>query len=328
MAPRRESAVCVLGGGLWGAVLSQQLAQNGENVRLWEFIPELAHKLSQSRRHGNIPGFRLDSTVMVSSDLNLSVAGADTLVFALPSRHMAATARQLRDIAKNASAAVNVSKGLEPETLATMGDVIAREIPTLRGKVWTLSGPSFAREVARGVKTDVVLAGPGGGAGAELKRKFSGGALRVTSSADRRGVELCGSLKNALAIGAGILDGQRAGDNAKATWIVDSAADMARVVSACGGKAATVYGQAGLGDLIATSTSLESRNRTFGEKIGSGTTPEQALKEISTVVEGVDAARAAHELCRRKKINAPSFQAVYHAVSGGSARRGAAAIGR
>lgn len=325
--PRRPEA-CVLGGGMWGAVLAQQLAQNGARVRLWEFAPQAAASLERTRRHAHVPGFRLDGSVRVGSDLAVAAAGAELLLFVLPSRAVAAAAKALRPagLARGAAAVV-ASKGLEVRTHATMGAVVERELPSLRGRVWTLSGPSFAREVARGVPTRLLLGGPGGPRAAALAALFHGGALSVSTWPDRVGVELGGSLKNAIAVGAGVLDGLGTGANTKAALLVQGLDEMSRLIRACGGRADTVYGLAGLGDLIATGTSGESRNRAFGEKLGRGTPPARALAEIPTVVEGVEAARHARELCRRRGVRAPLIEAIDRAARGAPARGVLRALG-
>jgi glycerol-3-phosphate dehydrogenase (NAD(P)+) len=329
MARARKPDVCVLGGGMWGAVLAHHLAGKGARVRLWEFVPRLADALHETREHSQIPGFRLDESVPVSHDLAESVAGADLLLFVLPSSAMRATARAIRasGALSPKACAVNASKGVEPGTFATMGDIVARELPSLKGRVWTLTGPSFAREVARGVRTGLLLGGPSGAKARELAALFDGGPLSVAPWPDRVGVELGGSLKNAIAIGAGILDGLGAGANTKAALLVKGLEEMSRLIRASGGRADTVYGLAGLGDLIATGTSPESRNRGYGEKLGKGLPPERARAEIPTVVEGIEAAASAHALCRRLKVKAPLLEAVYGATRGAPPRRVLTALG-
>ncbi len=329
MAPRKARDICVLGGGMWGVVLAHRLAENGESVRLWEFVPHLAESLHKTRRHAHIPDFHLHASIPASHDLAACVDGAEILLFVLPSRAMAAAARAIRASGRLSprAVAVNASKGVEPGTFATMGDVVAREIPALRGKVWTLTGPSFAREAARGVPTGLMLGGPSGAKAKELAGIFSGGPLSVTPWPDRVGVELGGSLKNVIAVGAGILDGLGAGANTKAALLVAGLAEMARLIRACGGRADTVYGLSGLGDLIATGTSSESRNRAFGEKLGRGIAPARALAEIPTIVEGVEAALSARALCRRHKVKAPLIEAIFGATRGKPARRVLTALG-
>ncbi|MFI5349542.1 MAG: NAD(P)H-dependent glycerol-3-phosphate dehydrogenase [Elusimicrobiota bacterium] len=331
MGPRSRTrpSVCVLGGGMWGVVLAQQLARKGARVRLWEFVPRLAESLHRTRRHAHIPDFRLHRSIPASHDLAACVAGADVLLFVLPSTAMASAARAVREsgLLSARAVAVNASKGVEPGTFATMGEIVERELPALRGKVWTLTGPSFAREVARGVPTGLLLGGPSGAKAKALAALFQGGPLTVTPWPDRVGVELGGSLKNVIAVGAGILDGLGAGANTKAALLVGGLREMASLIRASGGRADTVYGLAGLGDLIATGTSPESRNRAFGERLGRGLSPRRALAQIPTVVEGVEAALSARALCRRHKVRAPLIEAIWAATRGRPARRVLTALG-
>ncbi|MEK7858048.1 MAG: NAD(P)H-dependent glycerol-3-phosphate dehydrogenase [Elusimicrobiota bacterium] len=310
----------MFGGGLWGTVLAQHLARKDRPVVLWEFVSEAADSLHKTRRHPHIPGFRLGENVLVTSGLKEAAAGADVLLFVLPSAFVRSTARALKGLVKPRTVAVNASKGIEPKTLMTMGEVISDELPRLSA-VYTLSGPSFAREVAKGVPTRMVLAGPRKGA-EDLRRLFDHGALRVQWSQDRKGVELGGSLKNVLAIGCGLLDGLKAGSNTKAALIVQGMAEMDRLIVRCGGKAETVFGLAGLGDLIATGTSPESRNRAFGEKVGAGLTAKAAMREIPTVVEGVEAAGSAHALAGRARLACPLIDAVWGVAHAGRPARG------
>lgn len=327
MAPRHK--VTVLGGGMWGCVLAQQLANKGAKVRLWEFIPSVAESLKKTRRHAQIPGFRLDGSIKVTHDLVEGCADAEILLFVLPSRALAATAKNIRERVKlsRTAVAVNASKGVEAHTFATMGDIISRELPALRGKVWTLTGPSFAREVARGVPTGLLLGGPSRPITKTLVALFHGGALNVAHWPDRHGVELGGSLKNAIAIGAGILDGLGTGANTKAALLVQGLSEMSLLIRARGGHADTIYSLAGLGDLIATGTSPESRNRGFGEKLGKGLSPKRALAQIPTVVEGIEASAAAHELCLRNKVKAPLLEAIWRATRGAPAKVVLTALG-
>lgn len=310
--------IAVLGGGLWGTVLAHHVAgaRPRPDVSLWEFFAEAADALHRTRRHPHIPGFRLGDAVSVGSDMVAAVREADVLLFVLPS-HVLRRSAQLASAAVGSRRAlvVNASKGIEPGTLKTMGEVLAEE---LGGRpVYTLSGPSFAREVARGVPTKLVLAGPPGARARSLVKLFDGGAISVEPSTDRKGVELGGSLKNVLAVGAGILDGLQAGANTKAALLVQGMAEMGRLIAAAGGKRETIYGPAGLGDLIATGTSGESRNRAFGEKLGQGIPAKRAQKEIPTVVEGVEAAQSAFALARKHRVKAPLIEAVHAAVHQG-----------
>ncbi|MBI5201557.1 MAG: NAD(P)-dependent glycerol-3-phosphate dehydrogenase, partial [Elusimicrobia bacterium] len=297
-----------MGGGLWGSVLADHLARRGSSVTLWEFFPEVARALETSRKHAHIPKWELHERVRVTSDIGTAVRGAGLVVVVLPSAHVRKTLRGLAGIWRAAGKTplvVTASKGVEPDTLKTMSEVIEEEAPQLTGRVYALSGPSFAREVARGVATKVMIAGPNPATARELQALFSGGAMRVELTGDRRGVELGGTLKNVLAVGCGMLDGMKAGFNTKAALLTEGMNEMGRLIRARGGKAETVYGLAGLGDLILTGTSSESRNRTVGEKLGAGLSLAAARKEIPTVKEGVESAKSAYQMIRAENVEAP-----------------------
>ena len=308
---RKRAKITVLGGGLWGTVLAHHLGRPDRDVQLWEFFPEAARRLQSSRRHPHIPGFRLGPNVSVTSDL-AQAEGSDVLLFVLPSQFTRAVARKLRG---TRARIVNASKGVEPKTLMTQGEILEAE---LGRPVCTISGPSFAREVALGVPTMLVLAGP---RAAELRSLFHGGCVSVALSSDRKGVELGGSLKNVLAIGAGICDGLGAGANTKAALFTEGMAEMAGLIRKCGGRERTAYGLSGLGDLILTGTGGESRNRAYGEKLGQGLSPARARREIATVVEGIEAAESAWALARRNRVKAPLIGAIWSVVHRGASPR-------
>jgi glycerol-3-phosphate dehydrogenase (NAD(P)+) len=283
-------------------------------VRLWEFFPENAERLGRTRRHPHIPGFRLDKAVTVSSNLVETADQAELLIFVLPSEFVRDTAHRVGHLMRQGKppATVSASKGIEPRTLMTMAEVIASELPD--SPVYALSGPSFAQEVAKGVSTRMVLAGPGGSRAESLRRIFDGGPLRVSWSADRKGVELGGSLKNVVAIGCGILDGLRTGANTKAALITQGMSEMAELIASYGGGPKTAFGLTGLGDMIATGNSQESRNRALGERLGRGQGLQSALRAIPTVVEGVEAAQSARALARRAHLKAPLLEAIWRIV--------------
>ncbi len=314
----------MLGAGLWGTVLANHLAGKGVAVWLWEFFPQLARDLEAKRRHPHIPQLELSPKIRVSSDIGASARDAFVLVVALPSAHVRPAARALRGLLARAApkpVLVSASKGVEPASLLTIGEVLEEELPFLKGSIYALSGPSLAREVARGVATKLVLAGRLNAAAKRLRELFDGGELRVELSSDRKGVELGGSLKNVVAIGCGLLDGLKAGANTKAALLIQGIAEMDRLIRSEGGKPDTVYGLSGLGDLVATGTSPESRNRALGEKLGAGIPFQEAMRQIATVKEGVESARSAHEIIRSKKISAPLMESVWKIVHRGAPPR-------
>lgn len=321
----KPRSVGVLGGGLWGTALAHHVSRPGRKVVLWEIHGPAAEQLRRSRRHAHMPGFRLDDEVEVTSELSRAAA-CELLLFVVPSQFSRATASAVRPLLGGRKPwIVNASKGIEPKTLLTEGQVLESELPGCR--VWTLSGPSFAREVALGVPTRMVLAGPRAGSG-DILPLFDAGSIRVVWSPDRRGVELGGSLKNVLAIGAGIVDGMDIGNNTRAALLTEAMAEMALVIRRCGGKAESAYGLAGLGDLVLTGTGQLSRNHAFGVKLGQGLTPAEARRRIATVVEGIEAADSARALARRNRVPAPLIEAIWAIVRRGApARRLIQALG-
>jgi glycerol-3-phosphate dehydrogenase (NAD(P)+) len=315
-----NNKVSVLGAGLWGTVLAQRLAEKGHPVGLWEFFPDLAKGLQTLRRHPRLPGVRLHEKIEATSDLEQAVKGARLVLIALPSQHVRHHAKHLKPIlarVKPAPILVNASKGIEPETLKTMAEVVEDELPGTKGRVFAFSGPSFAREVARGVPTKILLAGPNGPLAREALKILDGHPLLVEHHPDRKGVELGGGLKNVLAIGCGVLDGMGAGANTKAVLITQGIQEIGRLVQKSGGKFETIYGLAGLGDLFATGTSHESRNRALGEKLGQGKDLQHAMREIQMVVEGVEAAKSAHLLSKAAKAKTPVIDAIWGIVHEG-----------
>ena len=313
----KTTKIAVLGAGLWGAVLADHLARGGSTVRIWEFFPELARSLDRTRKHPHIPGWKLAESITVTSRLQEAAQDAELVLNVLPSAHVRATMRGLR-AALGATASrvwiVNASKGVEPKTLDTIGDVIGEEIASAKPRILTLSGPSFAREVARGVPTALLLAGKRTAVSERWRRLFDRAPLRVTWSADRKGVELGGSLKNVLAIACGVVDGLHEGGNTRAALMTQGLSEMGKIMRACGGRLDTAYGLAGIGDLILTGSSNESRNHTLGEALGEGKTLAEALRDIPTVTEGVDSALSAHEIIESKRLDCPLFESVWQVL--------------
>ena len=323
--------IAVLGAGMWGTVLAEQfwvVSRGKAPVSIWEFDPHKASLIASSRRHPHLAGLRLAPEVTVTADLRQAIDGTRVILFALPSTAVRGTARTIRRLfPRERPFVVNASKGIEHGTLKTMGQVIESELPNARA-VYTLSGPSFAREVARGVKTKLALGGPGGPDAERLRRLLDGGVLRVEWTPDRVGVEVGGSLKNVLAIACGVVDGLGSGANTKAALIIQGLHEMATIVRSLGGRSETIYGIAGLGDVVLSGTSLESRNRALGEKLAGGRQVTQARREIPTIVEGIEAVRSARRLARSLKLKLPLLSATWDVVHGGkSPRRLLAALG-
>lgn len=306
---------------MWGAALANHMARDGKSVILWEFFPKPAARLQKTRRHPHLPKFRLSPSVKVLSDLEAAARDADFVFVVLPSTHVRSTARRVGTILESSEkrpVLVNASKGVEPESLRTMGEVLLEELPSFAGRIYTLSGPSFACEVADSVPTKLVLAGRPGSDWSAAFRLLNGGAIRLERSRDRIGVELGGSLKNVLAIGCGILSGLKAGENTKAALMTQGIAEMGGLIERLGGRRETIYGLSGIGDLILTGSSAESRNFTLGQKLGRGKSVAEALSEIPTVVEGVVSSTSAHTLIKASRMKAPLIEAIWRVVHRGA----------
>lgn len=294
----------VLGGGSWGTALACQLARCGHDVRLWVREPKLAGEINQARSNASyLPAVVLPPGIAASCDLGAAVAEAEALAVVVPSQFCRGVLRELAAVAPREAVLVSATKGLELDTLLRMSEVAAAELPGR--SVAALSGPSFALEVAQGQPTAVVVASLDAAAAERLQRAFSSRSFRVYVSADVVGVELGGALKNVIAIAAGIVDGLGYGHNTVAALITRGLAEVSRLAIALGGRAETLAGLAGLGDLVLTCTGSLSRNRSLGQALGRGRTLEQALAGVKMVAEGVRTTLAACALAERTGIEMP-----------------------
>lgn len=311
--------IAVLGAGAWGTALANILAGKGHEVVLWDFFPEV---LEQIRTHGEnkryLPGVRLVSGIQTESDQPRAIAGAEVVICALIS---AAFRRGTECLREYTGCAISVTKGIEFETGLTMTGILSETAP--RARVCALSGPSFAIEVARGMPTAVVAASRDQATAKLVQELFTTPSLRVYTQSDVVGVELGGALKNVIAIAAGISDGLGFGDNSKAALVTRALAELRRLGCAMGAKPETFSGLSGLGDLMLTCFSRLSRNRAFGERIGRGETPQQALVAFNSTVEGYPTARAAWHMASRFGVETPIIREVYEILYHGKDARAA-----
>jgi glycerol-3-phosphate dehydrogenase (NAD(P)+) len=307
--------VAVLNAGGWGTALAVVLARAGHGVRLWARRQEQAAALASSRvNEAYLPGVTLPSAVQATTDLGEAVAGCAAVVVVPISAGLRELAHRLSPLLADDTLVVHGTKGLERETLLRMSEVIESELrPAHRGRVAALSGPTHAEEVGRGIPAAAVVASRDGESATALQAILNGPSLRVYTNADIVGVELCGALKNVVALATGVGDGLGGGDNARAALMTRSLAEIGRLVVAAGGRADTVAGLAGVGDLVATCTSRHSRNRRAGEQIGRGVPLARVLAESPQVVEGVPATSAALALARRYGVTMPIAEQA-HAV--------------
>jgi glycerol-3-phosphate dehydrogenase (NAD(P)+) len=308
--------VTILGAGAWGTALALHAARAGHTVSLAPRRLEQALQLSAERENRDyLPGFKLPVEIQIGLEIRPLVMEAELVLLACPVRGLRALAAAVwaeLDAAWAGPMFVTLCKGIEVETQCSPHAVLAEALPGRPTGV--LSGPSFAAEVAAGKPTAVVLATTADEEHARrVQEALSGPALRVYRSRDVAGVELAGALKNVYAIGAGVCDGLKLGDNAKAAYLTRALHEMTRLGTRLGGQAATFYGLSGFGDLVLTCNGKESRNRSFGEEIARGHSAEELLRDRRTVVEGHAAAAAFAALCAREKIDAPILAEV-HAV--------------
>ena len=301
--------VSVIGAGSWGIALALVLAKNGNNVTVWSIVKEEIDMLNEKREHvDKLPGVPLPLDMVFTTDLEEAIKGKEVLVLAVPSVFTRSTANKMKDFVKEGQIIVNVAKGIEESTLMTLSEIIEEEIP--QADVAVLSGPSHAEEVGRGIPTTIVVGAKTEETAIYLQNLFMNDVFRVYTSSDIMGMELGGSLKNVVALAAGIADGLGYGDNTKAALITRGIAEIARLGVAMGGKVESFNGLTGIGDLIVTCASVHSRNRKAGVLIGQGKTMDEAMKEVKMVVEGVYSAKAAMLLAQKHNVSMPIIEQV------------------
>ena len=301
--------VSVIGAGSWGTALALLLSKNGHDVTMWSILEDEIRMLDKEREHkSKLPGVKLPDTMKFTTDLKKAVEGKDFLVLAVPSTFTRGTAKNMCPYVAEGQIIVDVAKGIEEATLMTLSQQIEDEIP--QADVAVLSGPSHAEEVGRGLPTTVVVGAKTEKTAEYLQQMFASEVFRVYTSPDMLGMELGGSLKNVIALAAGIADGMGYGDNTKAALITRGIAEMARLGVKMGAKLETFAGLSGIGDLIVTCASVHSRNRRAGYLMGQGYTMKQAMDEVQMVVEGVYSAKAAKALAEKYNVEMPIIMEV------------------
>jgi glycerol-3-phosphate dehydrogenase (NAD(P)+) len=296
-------ALAVLGAGSWGTALAAHLARTGHPVSLWARNQRVAALLDQRRANPDyLPGVKLPEGITATHEL--AVAGnADTVFIVVPSAFYRAVCREAAPVLRPGAVLVSATKGLELDTLRRMSEVTAEEAPS--HPLAVLSGPSFALEVARGQPTTVVVASAEAAVAESVQRAVSGRTFRAYTSDDVAGVELAGALKNVIAIAAGIVDGLGYGHNTVAALVTRGLAEITRLAVALGGRADTLAGLAGLGDLVLTCTGGLSRNRQVGRALGSGRSLAEAIASTHMVAEGVRTTLAACALAEKAGVEMP-----------------------
>ena len=305
----------VIGAGSFGTALALTLVNKGHQVRIWSRDSQQLDLMKETRENPKfLPGVVLPKALEMAYTLEDAMKGADIVLFGVPAQAFRSVFAAASEFLDPQTIVVNVAKGIEMGTLLRLSQVAKEVKPDVR--YVTLSGPSHAEEVARNLPTTVAVAADDEALALEVQEAFITERFRVYTNQDVAGVELGGSLKNIIALGAGISDGMGFGDNAKAALMTRGITEMCRLGSTLGADLTTFSGLTGIGDLIVTCTSMHSRNRRCGILIGQGMAPADAVKEIGMVVEGITTAEAAYALARKESIEMPITECIYKVIHG------------
>ena len=308
----------VLGAGTWGMALARMLCVSGHEVTVWSAIEREIDEFSKTRRHPNLPGMMIPEELGFTKDMEEVCRDKEILLFAVPSPFVRTTARKAAPYIKNGQIIVDVAKGIEADTLFTMTQIIADELKNPAVKLVALSGPTHAEEVAKDLPTTIVSACEDMAVAKRVQEVFGNTCMRVYTNDDVLGVELCGAMKNIMALASGVALGLGYGDNTKAALITRGMAEITRLGMAMGCNSHTFYGLAGIGDLIVTATSVHSRNNRCGLLLGQGVAPAEAVKQVGMVVEGINALPAAMKLAEKYQVEMPLAMAVNAVVNEGA----------
>lgn len=313
----------VIGAGSWGTTLADLLAKKGKAVTLWAYEKELVAEMASSRvNHPFLPGIRLAPQLQFTNSLEEAVSGKALVLFVPPSQVLRGVLKSALPFLQDNVIITCASKGIELDSLMTMSQVFAEILPVeLYRRFGVLSGPSFAKEVALEMPTAVVAAAADLDIARQVQQTFTTNYFRVYTNSDMVGVELGGSIKNVIAIAAGISDGLGFGYNTRAALITRGLAEMTRLGKAMGAESATFAGLAGMGDLVLTCTGDLSRNRTVGMKLGEGAFLKDILAQTRMVAEGVKTAESAYNLATRLQVEMPITEKVYQILYEGKSPR-------
>jgi len=305
--------ISVIGAGGWGTTLSILLHYNGHDVTLWEFKKNYAKVLGKTRINEiYLPGVSIPDEIKITHDLEESTSNKNLIVLAIPSQFLRGVIKKVSYSNIKNSILVNVAKGIEIKSLLTMSQVLMDVFPLLdENQIGIISGPSHAEEVSRRIPTAVVAASKSVETSKSIQASFITSYFRVYGSTDILGVELGGAFKNVIAIGAGIVDGAKFGDNTKAAIMTRGIAEISRLGVAMGSEPETFAGLSGMGDLIVTCMSRHSRNRYVGEQIGAGKKLKDVLKSMDMIAEGVETSRSASMLSKQHNVETPITDEVY-----------------
>ncbi len=305
--------VTVLGAGSWGTALAMVLAHNNHNCLIWSIREDQTKEINEYKTNKQyLPGTKLPDNLRATSDIQEAISHSSTIVIAVPTKAIREVCQLVAKTADQEKLIVHVSKGIEPDTLKRITEMIEEEIPPhLVQAIVVLSGPSHAEEVVLEHPTTVTAASVNMEAAEKVQDLFMNKSFRVYTNADVIGVEIGAAMKNVIALAAGIVDGLGYGDNAKAALITRGLAEISRLGISLGAEPSTFAGLTGMGDLIVTCTSVHSRNWRAGNMLGKGASLDEVLEEIGMIVEGVRTTKAAYQLAEKQQVDMPITQALY-----------------
>lgn len=310
-----KKKIGVMGAGSWGTALAVTLAGNGHHVAMWDINQEHLENMKKDRENKRfLPGVAFPDDIEVLSNKKEALTDADVVLFSVPAQHFRNAFQDALSFLPADALIVNVAKGIEQTSLKRMSEIAFLLKPDARYVV--LSGPSHAEEVGLGMPTTVAVASPQIEFAEQAQDLFMNDFLRIYTNDDVAGVELGGSLKNIIALGAGISDGLGYGDNAKAAMMTRGITEITRLGVKLGALPITFSGLSGIGDLIVTCTSMHSRNRRCGILIGEGMSPKEATEKIGMVVEGMYTTDAAYRLAQSVGVEMPITEAIYKVING------------
>ena len=305
----------VIGAGSWGTALAQTLAGKGHEVKIWDLDKTHLEELKANRENVRyLPGVKFHDGLVPVDTSEEAIRGANIVLFSAPAQHFRSALKGALEYLTDDMVLVNVAKGIEQGILKRMSEIAEEILPD--AKYVVLSGPSHAEEVGRAMPTTVAVASKDPEVAAYVQDVFMTDRFRVYTASDIVGIELGGSLKNIIALGAGISDGMGFGDNAKAALMTRGLAEITRLGLKLGARPETFAGLTGTGDLIVTCTSMHSRNRRCGILMGEGMSPEDAIAKVGMVVEGMFTAEAAYELAKLSDVEMPITEAIYKVTKG------------
>ena len=308
--------VVILGAGTWGTALANLLASKDVDVVLYTRFEEECEQYTSTRKHPHLPGATINLNIKITCDIKKALKDRDVVLIATPSLYVRETAERIKPLVNKNQIFITVSKGIEKDTMMSMSEII-KDVLGKEYKVVALSGPTHAEEVSIGLPTAIVSASKDEKAAEVIQNLFATPYMRVYHNSDIKGVELCGALKNIIALASGMSSGLGYGDNAIAAIVTRGLAEITRLGLKMGCRQETFSGLTGIGDIVVTATSRHSRNNRAGQLLGQGYSLEETLKEVGMVVEGINALDAAKELEEKYKVEMPIVNAVYSVVREG-----------